>query len=652
MSSPARKRQRIDDHSLRTSHPVAVEVRSRRAAFLASLDRGVSPPAGRESPPPATTAIEQALQTEAKTETPQNPPISPVIGQLGTQSAATSNCAIFQSPFKLTHIRDLPANANIDTISVRDILGDVMLKEVWLFDFLYDVDWVMQQFDPDIQHIVSVILVHGSWRREDPNKIHIDEACKRYPNVKAVTAYMPEPFGTHHSKGMVLFRRDDLAQVIVHTANMIEQDWRNLSQGVWLSPLLPKLASPVSKETSGVLPAIGSGSRFKRDFMAYLQHYEHRTASLVSQLGQYDFSAIKAALVAHVPAKFDGKETEPSVQLWGWPALKRTLESISSQKLPEQHSDIQSPPHIVCQVSSIASLSEKWIRDTLFAALAETSTPVDISTKNSRTTSSNQARPRYSIVFPTPTEIRTCLDGYAAGASIHCKLQNTQQRKQFEFMKPHLCHWNAELSRSATASNGTSPSPRTGKALRGPAAPHIKTFIRFSDSTAQKTIDWALLTSANLSTQAWGTAAATGSGQVKVSSYELGVLVWPDLFLDGDTSTTSSGGGEEKDKRRRKRRAAMVPTFGSNTPSDAQIRDLLTASPPSLRVGGNREEKREEDSDREEAAAAAAAEAELVIVGLRMPYDLPLTPYSPADQVWSARSSYTEPDRFGGVWNV
>lgn len=456
---------------------------------------------------------------------------------------------------------------------------------------------------------------------------------------------MPEPFGTHHTKGMVLFRHDELAQVIVHTANMIEQDWRNLSQGVWLSPLLPRSASPVSKETSGVLPVIGSGSRFKRDFMAYLRHYEHRTASLVSQLEKYDFSAIKAALVAHVPAKFDGRETEPSVQLWGWPALKRTLESISPQKLPEQHSNIQSPPHIVCQVSSIASLSEKWIRDTLFAALAKTSTPAAISTRNSRTTSFYQARPRYSIIFPTATEIRTCLDGYAAGASIHCKLQNAQQRKQFEIMKPHLCHWNAEHSRSAATSNGTSPYPRTGKALRGPAAPHIKTFIRFSDSTAQKTIDWALLTSANLSTQAWGTAAQIGSGEVKVSSYELGVLVWPDLFLDSDTTTTTSG--EEKDKSRRNGRAAMVPTFGSNTPSDAQIRDLMTAS-PTRTPGGNRDKTAEEDRDQE----AAAAADEIVVVGLRMPYDLPLAPYSPDDEVWSARSSHTEPDSFGAVWNV
>ena len=143
MSSPDRKRQRIDDHSLRTAHPVAAEVRSRRAAFLASLDRGISPPAGRESPLPGTTVIEKAPQAKSKIEMPPKPSISPLVGQLGTQSAATSKCDVVQSPFKLTHIRDLPANANIDTVSVRDILGDVMLKEGWLFDYLYDVGWVM-----------------------------------------------------------------------------------------------------------------------------------------------------------------------------------------------------------------------------------------------------------------------------------------------------------------------------------------------------------------------------------------------------------------------------------------------------------------------------------------------------------------------------
>ena len=46
------------------------------------------------------------------------------------------------------------------------------------------------------------------------NKIRIDEAVKRHPNTQSITAHMPEAFGTHHSKMIVLFRHDDQAQYV------------------------------------------------------------------------------------------------------------------------------------------------------------------------------------------------------------------------------------------------------------------------------------------------------------------------------------------------------------------------------------------------------------------------------------------------------
>jgi tyrosyl-DNA phosphodiesterase 1 len=430
---------------------------------------------------------------------------------------------------------------------------------------------------------------------------------------------------------------------------MIEQDWRNLTQGVWLSPLLPIQAHQELKENSSILPAIGTGLRFKRDFLAYLRYYGNRTTTLVSQLEQYDFAAIRAALIAHVPARFDGKETAPSAELWGWPALKRALGSIPPKNSGKGNANTQTASHIVCQVSSIASLSDKWIRDTLFSTLATTSTPpARPSAKNPKPTPSNQVHPKFSVIFPTPLEIRTCLDGYAAGSSIHCKLQNAAQKKQFEFMKPHFCHWNAHTNPAVTP---TSVERAGGKALRGPAAPHIKTFISFHYDTTStlhpKEIDWALLTSANMSTQAWGTAAQAGSGEVRVSSYELGVLIWSELFLE---ESNSEEGGRSRTGRR-KRTAKMIPTFGSDTPAEADFRDAVTTAHTACLHDktGNEDKvadrKSEDDQEEEE-------EEDLVTIGLRMPYDLPLTPYGPNDEVWSARSSYAEPDVFGRAWNV
>lgn len=51
---------------------------------------------------------------------------------------------------------------------------------------------------------------------------YVQEACSRYPNVEAIVAYMPEPFGTHHSKMMILLRHDDLAQ---YECQAIAQDY-------------------------------------------------------------------------------------------------------------------------------------------------------------------------------------------------------------------------------------------------------------------------------------------------------------------------------------------------------------------------------------------------------------------------------------------
>lgn len=120
--------------------------------------------------------------------------------------------------------------------------------------------------------MVKVKLVHGSWKAEDRNRAAIEEGMSRWSNVESVTAFMPEAFGTHHSKMMVLFRHDDTAEVVIHTANMIPQDWRNFTQGVWCSPRLPLLPRSASATTDDCRDAPGVGCEFKRDLLNYLKH--------------------------------------------------------------------------------------------------------------------------------------------------------------------------------------------------------------------------------------------------------------------------------------------------------------------------------------------------------------------------------------------
>lgn len=382
---------------------------------------------------------------------------------------------------------------------------------------------------------------------------------------------MPEMFGTHHSKMMILLRHDDTAQVIIHTANMIARDWTNMTQSVWRSPLLPLLKRPQAQGTAGDgrLPSMGSGEKFKIDLLNYLQEYDRRRTvcrALVEKLKRYDFSAIRAALIASVPGRHNVHDD--SKTKWGWAGLKQALRNVPVQ---------EGKAEIVVQISSIATLgpTDTWLRRCLFDALK--------TSKNGA-----QDEPSFKVVFPTPDEIRKSLDGYESGGSIHTKIQSAQQAKQLLYLRPVFCHWANDAPRG----RDLKPGSIVQEAGRKRAAPHIKTYIRYRE----KSIDWALTTSANLSKQAWG-EAANGSGEMRIASWEIGVLVWPSLFAE---------------------KARMVGTFQKDTP----------------------------DGDN------GGWSADTPIVGLRIPYNLPLQSYGADEKPWVATASYTEADWQGRTWKA
>lgn len=355
-----------------------------------------------------------------------------------------------------------------------------------------------------------------------------------------------------------------------------------MCQAVWRSPLLPVMPiAPVKCHPSAenaAFPLLGSGPRFKMDLLAYLRSYgQAKTGPLTKQLQGYDFAGVRGALVASTPSRINLRGTDPDTEpLWGWPGLRRVLRSI-----PACPPSDKTRPHVVVQVSSIASLgqSDKWLAGTIFNTLAASLPPT------------GKAKPKISIVFPSADEIRRSLDGYDSGSSIHMKTQSAAQSKQVDYMRPMFCHWAGD-------DHGDSNAQTTGtirEAGRRRAAPHIKTYIRFSDSN-KTSIDWAMVTSANLSTQAWG-SAESASGEVRTCSYEIGVLVWPGLFDDGD-----------------ERCVEMVPVFKQD-------------QPPAVNEHTGKK-----------------------IVGFRMPYDLPLVPYTEREMPWCATSPCSESDWMGRTW--
>ncbi|KAK5660494.1 hypothetical protein OQA88_13042 [Cercophora sp. LCS_1] len=531
--NPSRKRGPAVDTDDKVDSDVA---QSQSSTTPRSLSHPISPPLKKRRLPAPPEA------QDAQTEIPK-----------------ASDPQKFRSPFQLTRIRDLPSELNRDTVTLTDILGDPLIKECWEFNYLHDIDFLMAAFDEDVRSLVKVHVVHGFWKRDDERKVDLETQASQYPNVSLHAAYLPEMFGTHHSKMMILLRHDDTAQIIIHTANLITQDWTNMTQAVWSSPMLPLLTS--SEKAPEEMPPAGTGGKFKIDFLNYLRAYEKQRrgtcGSIIQELTKYDFSAIRGSLIASVPGRFP----VDAPTKFGWAAMEEALKAVP----------VGPEGEIVVQISSIATLgpTDNWLKAFF------------------RTLSGGQNRsspPSFKVVFPTADEIRKSLDGYISGFSIHTKIQSAQQKKQLLYLKPYFCHWANDSASSAELGNDT-----VRDAGRNRAAPHIKTYMRYGD----KTIDWALVTSANLSKQAWGDAR-NGAGEVRISSYEIGVLVWPELFAQD---------------------AIMSPTF--------QVDSLPPASEP--------------PNDTKPTVA------------LRMPYSLPLQPYGKDEIPWVATASHTEPDWKGQV---
>lgn len=109
---------------------------------LTSLRASISPPSLRSAKSVANLNVTE----------PQVEPITP-----GT---------ILSSPIKLTRIRDLPGALNKGCLSLSKIVCDPMIAEIWEFNYMHDLDFLMSNLDPDTKDLMKIHVVHGYWKAE------------------------------------------------------------------------------------------------------------------------------------------------------------------------------------------------------------------------------------------------------------------------------------------------------------------------------------------------------------------------------------------------------------------------------------------------------------------------------------------------------
>lgn len=137
-----------DERPRKRAKTQAVE-NTKEAPKLSSLRASISPPRSRSS----------GMQTPVGVKKEEDN----VIEKRSTIPKGT----IIPSPFSLTNIKDLPDRLNVDSVTLKSIICDPMISELWEFNYMHDLNFIMENMDPDTRDSTKINIVHGYWRREE-----------------------------------------------------------------------------------------------------------------------------------------------------------------------------------------------------------------------------------------------------------------------------------------------------------------------------------------------------------------------------------------------------------------------------------------------------------------------------------------------------
>nr|XP_020755887.1 tyrosyl-DNA phosphodiesterase 1 isoform X5 [Odocoileus virginianus texanus] len=219
--------------------------------------------------------------------------------------------------FYLTRVSGIKPKYNTAALHIKDILSPLFgtLVSSAQFNYCFDVDWLVKQYPPEFRK-KPVLLVHGDKREA---KAHLVAEAKPYGNVTLCQAKLDIAFGTHHTKMMLLLYEEGL-RVVIHTSNLIREDWHQKTQGIWLSPLYPRIVHGTHRSGE-------SATRFKADLISYLAAYNAAPLKeWIDTIQEHDLSETNVYLIASTPGRFQGNQKDN----WGHFRLRKIYPSVEN----------------------------------------------------------------------------------------------------------------------------------------------------------------------------------------------------------------------------------------------------------------------------------------------------------------------------------
>jgi len=383
--------------------------------------------------------------------------------------------------FFLTKVKDNPAtHSDMHSLYLTDLLHPSLgkLKSSLQINFMVDLEWLLMNYEVTKTDKLPLVILYG---QDNPELTSNDLQS----NIRTIRIKPKYPYGTHHTKMMVLVYEDDSVRVVVHTANLVPSDWENRTQGLWVSPRCAKLSAQNS--TRGDSP-----TQFKSSLLRYLNFYEVSAVKQFSDaISACDMSAVNVFFVASVP----NSHRNSDIYKWGHKAVSKILR----QHIPEGVG--RWPVKVQCSsIGSLGQTPDTWLETELGRSLA----------CHQGASGVLPSSVKVELVYPSHQDVMSSYDGPLGGG---CLPYSAKTHAKQPWLIDFLHNWRGEAS------------------LRTQAMPHIKTYTRIDESS--KKMAFFLLTSANLSKAAWGSMNKAGNSCL-IMSYEAGVLFIPKFFESSD----------------------------------------------------------------------------------------------------------------------